>query len=379
MAAGVLDRRSRPSRRRATAAIRRIGHARATTRAPQCRPTWCSKVSTIESARRVRRAPSRPAAIRSAQRLRSAVRHLCSCSSSRGVRYGARPGTSCPEARCIPARIDVHYHMLKSGCRGDPHKAGGHWSPCSNGPGLDRQHGSQRHFDRDLSIRTSGVWWGDVDAARKLSLAEQYAAQLVRVILTVSVSLRPCRCDVDGSIAGAYTSTSSVPTGSGAVCMRYVAGDPRFEPVFAGSTGAKRRRTFIRRSRGAVRASCRRSRSRRSSTSSTTRAITNLLFTGTFASSGRALSSHGGGTIPFLAGRIDIAHSNRASKRRSWRRQVHAAPAALRTRHIDERTSARRNAMPPEQLLLGSDYPYVGAEPFSRVWRRRRSIRTNAA
>jgi predicted TIM-barrel fold metal-dependent hydrolase len=115
----------------------------------------------------------------------------------------------------------------------------------------------------------------------------------------------------------------------------------------------------------------------------TTRAVTNMLYSGTFERypSIRFILSHAGGTIPFLAWRIvGAAYLNELKDR---------APKTdgltlLRSLYYDTALSsseyvfaALREFVPTSQVLFGSDYPYVsptliGAETHgldtSRVW-----------
>ena len=97
----------------------------------------------------------------------------------------------------------------------------------------------------------------------------------------------------------------------------------------------------------------------------TTRAVTSLLLSGGFARwrDIRWLFSHGGGTIPMLAGRIDFFHGKA-------RNVAEFAPggieAELRRLHYDTANATHPAAMaallklvPASQVLYGSDYPYV--------------------
>jgi predicted TIM-barrel fold metal-dependent hydrolase len=98
----------------------------------------------------------------------------------------------------------------------------------------------------------------------------------------------------------------------------------------------------------------------------TTRAVVSLLLSGTFARNRniRWLFSHGGGTVPMLAGRIDYFHGNgknaeqyapdgiMAELRRLYydtANATHPAPMAALMKLVD-----------PTQVVYGSDYPYVG-------------------
>jgi len=100
----------------------------------------------------------------------------------------------------------------------------------------------------------------------------------------------------------------------------------------------------------------------------TTRAVTSLLLSGGFARwrDIRWLFSHGGGTIPMLAGRINFFHG-------SARNVAEFAPdgieAELRRLHYDTANATHPAAMaallklvPTSQVLYGSDYPYVAMD-----------------
>jgi predicted TIM-barrel fold metal-dependent hydrolase len=97
----------------------------------------------------------------------------------------------------------------------------------------------------------------------------------------------------------------------------------------------------------------------------TTRAVTSLLLSGTFARHRdiRWLFSHGGGTIPMLAGRINFFHGQAKNV-------AQFAPdgieAELRRLHYDTANATHPASMAallklvePSQVLYGSDYPYV--------------------
>ena len=97
----------------------------------------------------------------------------------------------------------------------------------------------------------------------------------------------------------------------------------------------------------------------------TTRAVTSLLLSGTFARYRdiRWLFSHGGGTIPMLAGRINFFHGN-AKNIAEFAPQ--GIEAELRRLHYDTANATHPASMAallklvePSQVLYGSDYPYV--------------------
>ena len=97
----------------------------------------------------------------------------------------------------------------------------------------------------------------------------------------------------------------------------------------------------------------------------TTRAVTSLLLSGTFARNRaiRWLFSHGGGTVPMLAGRMDYFFAARPDSKT-------IAPdgyeAEFRRLYYDTANATHPSAMasllklvPESQVVFGSDYPYV--------------------
>lgn len=278
-------------------------------------------------------------------------------------------------------RIDVHHHMLPKEwiAAAHDHKAGGSWSPHvlewtpeKSLENMDR-HGISTAI---LGIGLPGVWWGDVDAARKLSRwLNEYAAGLVRkhpgrfgFFATLPMP------DVEGSLAEiAYALDVLGADGIGMLTSydNRWPGDPAFEPVFA-ELGRRGAVTYFH---PTIPACCQGINpdipvATIEYTFDTTRAITNLLFTGTFARHPgvRWIFSHGGGTIPFLAGRIEhIAGSNA----RISARLPDGVEAPLRRLYFELASAtgapalaATRALMPADHLLLGTDFPYVTTAPI---------------
>jgi 6-methylsalicylate decarboxylase len=97
----------------------------------------------------------------------------------------------------------------------------------------------------------------------------------------------------------------------------------------------------------------------------TTRAVVSLLLHGTFAKYRdiKWIFSHGGGTIPMLAGRIDYFHGKQ-SKAREFAPQ--GIEYELRQLYYDTANATHPSSIaalmkliPSSQILYGSDYPYV--------------------
>ncbi len=96
----------------------------------------------------------------------------------------------------------------------------------------------------------------------------------------------------------------------------------------------------------------------------TARAITSLLFSGTFVKFRdiRYLFSHAGGTLPVLAGRI----AQLATPKDRAEKMPMGLEYELQRLHFEVGNSANRSAIaaltnlvPMSQIMLGSDYPYV--------------------
>jgi predicted TIM-barrel fold metal-dependent hydrolase len=103
----------------------------------------------------------------------------------------------------------------------------------------------------------------------------------------------------------------------------------------------------------------------------TTRAIVSLLLHGAFARyrNIRWLFSHGGGTLPYLIGRITGRYDSAAGRDKLAAKRAEFAPdgieAELKKLYFDTanalhpaQLAALRAFMPPTQLTFGSDYPY---------------------
>jgi predicted TIM-barrel fold metal-dependent hydrolase len=97
----------------------------------------------------------------------------------------------------------------------------------------------------------------------------------------------------------------------------------------------------------------------------TTRAVVSLLLSGTFARSRdtRFLFSHGGGTIPMLAGRINFFHGQAKNVDQF---APDGIEAELRRLYYDTANATHPASMaallklvPSSQVVYGSDYPYV--------------------
>jgi len=103
----------------------------------------------------------------------------------------------------------------------------------------------------------------------------------------------------------------------------------------------------------------------------TTRTIVSLMLSGTFARLRdiKWIFSHGGGTIPFLAGRIEAFYDAKARGPNGF--APDGIEAELRRLHYDTANATHAAAMaallkvvPVSQVTYGSDYPYF---PLSQI------------
>jgi 6-methylsalicylate decarboxylase len=275
-------------------------------------------------------------------------------------------------------RIDVHHHILPPDyvrAAGDerigPLIVSGKtpvWTPQHSIEAMDR-NGIARAV---TSMSAPGMWFGDTEATRKLTRhCNDYAAQMRldhpgRFGLFGSLPLP----DIDGSLREiAYVLDELKAEGVGLLTNydgRYP-GDPAFAPVFEELNR-----------RGAVvyfhpaQAPCCHGHGLGLGIPAatldfpfdTTKAVTSLLFSGTFARCRaiRFIFSHAGGTIPFLAERIA-----RLEARPEFRAAVpDGVMFELQRLFYDTALSANRLAfsallklVASEQVLFGSDYPFA--------------------
>jgi predicted TIM-barrel fold metal-dependent hydrolase len=277
----------------------------------------------------------------------------------------------------MPAhRIDVHHHILPPSyvrAVGDdrigPLIVAGktpEWTPQHSIEAMDR-NGIEKAI---TSISAPGLWFGDIDATRRLTReCNNYAAQIRldhpgRFGVFASLPLP----DVEGSLREIGYALDELKADGIGLLTNYdgrYPGDPEFAPVF----------DELNR-RGAVvyfhptGAPCCHMHAIGVPAATlefpfdTTKAVTNLLFSGTFARcrNVRFIFSHAGGTVPFLAERIA-----RLEARPEFRASVpNGVMFELKRLFFDTALSANQLAfsallklVAPEQVLFGSDYPFA--------------------
>jgi predicted TIM-barrel fold metal-dependent hydrolase len=221
------------------------------------------------------------------------------------------------------------------------------------------------------SISTPGIWFGDVAAARSLARAcNEYAAGMARDYPGRFGNFAAIPLpDVEGSleeIAYAFDVLGADGIGLLTSYEDRWPGDPAFAAVF---DELERRRAVVY-VHPTSPACCRNlipgiPPALTEFLFDTTRAITSLLFGGTFARcpNVRFIFSHGGGTMTVLSARIDAFGKRHAELAD---RIPGGALAALQRQYYDIANSTNPPAfaaiaalLPVSQLLFGSDFPYV--------------------
>jgi predicted TIM-barrel fold metal-dependent hydrolase len=222
-----------------------------------------------------------------------------------------------------------------------------------------------------VSISPPGIWFGDVQSARALARkCNEYAAQLVRDYpgrfgFFASAPLP----DTEGSLKEiAYA--LDVLKGDGIIFLTSYGdkwpGDPAYAPVF---DELNRRKALVFFHPAAPNC-CRNLLPNippvfTELPHDTTRAITSLLFSGSFARfrDVRFIFSQAGGTVPMLAGRL--THYS-AEMKDLVAKIPNGVEFELKRLYYDIASSANPPAMaalmklvPTSQILFGGDYPYV--------------------
>jgi predicted TIM-barrel fold metal-dependent hydrolase len=278
------------------------------------------------------------------------------------------------QAPALPGRcIDVHHHFAPpawvTAVRGRPllQPANTMWTPEKSIEDLDRAGAAAAV----VSITNPGLWFGDIAATRRLARAcNDYGAKLVRDYPTrfglfAAVPLPDVEATLT-EIAYAYDTLKvdgiALLTSYGDVWL----GHPMFRPVME---ELHRRRAVVHVHPTA--ANCCKNLDYAQGVApgameygtDTTRAIMGVAFSGDVARfpNIRFIWSHGGGTVPFLAGRID--NSSAANKERV----PDGFMAELKRFFYDTAGAANTGAMAsllqlvsPSQILFGTDFPPGG-------------------
>jgi len=291
---------------------------------------------------------------------------------------GSRLPALTPRLGSKPELIDVHHHILPPvylALARDRIIAQGQgylpatvlqWTPDTTLAEMDRMGVSTAI----VSISTPGVWFGDVDADRRLAReCNQYAASLVRnhpgrFGFFAAVPLP----DTEGSLREIAHALDVLEADGIGLMTSYGdrwPGDPTFAPVFE----ELNRRSAVVYVHPTGPHCCRElipsvPYVMTELPHDTTRAITSLLFAGAFARfrNIRFIFSHAGGTLPMVAGRI--ARQGKAIPELAAK-VPNGVEYELKRLYYEIAGSANRpaiaaltNLVPTSQILFGSDYPW---------------------
>jgi predicted TIM-barrel fold metal-dependent hydrolase len=286
--------------------------------------------------------------------------------------------------------IDVHHHFAPPAYvaenRNRVSPAALDWTPQKALDAMD----TEGVATAVLSLALPGVWFGDTDAARRMSrLCNDYAADLARShpgrfglfpvipLPDIDGSLREIEYAFDVLKASGIGIVTNYSDASGSKWL----GNPAFTPVFE-ELNRRKAVVFVH---PIVASCCQKLLPDVSPLVSeipqdTTRAITNMLFTGTFSRFReiRFIFSHGGGDVPMVMGRLhDYAPKNIAETapdgidyelaRLYYDIAGTAYPPAI---------AALTKLVPVSQILFGSDNPFV---PLQETARRMKELGLSAA
>ncbi len=275
----------------------------------------------------------------------------------------------------VPLRIDVHHHILPPGYTAEvgdsrigPLIVAGRtpdWSPARSLEAMDR-NGIATAV---TSISAPGLWFGDVQATRKLArYCNEYAATMRRdhpgrFGFFASLPLP----DIDASLAEIEYGLDVLRADGIGLLTNYdgrYPGDEAFAPVF----DELNRRGAIVYFHPAAAPCCSCLPEIPAATLDfpfdTTRAVTSLLYSGALSRFRRIrfIFSHAGGTVPFLAQRIA-----RLAVKPEFKRHVpDGVVTELQRLFYDTALSANLftfrsllQLVSPAQVLFGSDYPFA--------------------
>ena len=274
-----------------------------------------------------------------------------------------------------PYRVDVHHHILppKYVAEVGPSRIGPlivagttpEWSPAQSIEAMDRNG----IVTAVTSISAPGLWFGDAKAARDLARhCNDYAASMRqahpgRFGVFASLPLP----DIDASLEEIAYAMDTLHADAIGLLTNYggrYPGDAAFAPVF---DELDRRGAVVYFHPAAAPCSTCLPEIPAATLDfpfDTTRAVTSLLYSGTFARCRniRFIFSHAGGTIPFLAERIA-----RLAVRPEYKKHVpDGVIAELKRLYYDTALSANRSTfrslmhlVPASQVLFGSDYPFA--------------------
>lgn len=275
-------------------------------------------------------------------------------------------------------RIDVHHHFLPQKYMAEEHERIVGVTHNLSGNALLKWTPQQALDEMDAngvalsfaSISTPGVWFGDVAAARRLSRGwNEFAAEAIRDhpgrFGLFAVVAPP---DTEGALKEIEYALDTLKADGIGLLSNYdgkLLGDKSFVPVLE----ELNRRKAIVYVHPTFSPCCSTlipglQAQRVEFPLDTTRTITSMLFTGTFARLPdiRWIFSHGGGALPFLEGRIsemdglkEVAARNPKGTVYEMKKLYYHTASAVSKPAL----AAMMAFIPPSHILFGSDYPFV--------------------
>ena len=292
----------------------------------------------------------------------------------------ATPATP-PLDRADARRINVHHHFLPPAYM----KAVEDHLP----PGRGRQRAADWTPERDIaemdaagielalgSISIPGVWFGDIGLARRLMrLWNEFAANVVRdhprrfgFFATIAPP------DVEGALREVEYALDVLRADGVALMSSYDGrwlGDDAFRPLMR-ELDRRNATAFVHpagvgedQTPPGVKAHV------LEGPFDTTRTIASLLKNGTFASCPgiRFIFAHGGGAMPFLAGRLAaLTDGSAAMAPENIRRQLSRLYFDTALSINEPALAALTKFSPPSQILLGTDSPIIPARAEIAAW-----------
>ena len=293
--------------------------------------------------------------------------------ASTGLIARAMPALAQPPR---PALIDVHHHIVPpfylTENRGPLARLGGQinpaWTNWEPGKALDAMD-EHDVATAVLSLSMPGVWFGDAEAARSTARrSNEYAAELAkshpRRFGQFAVIPLP---DPDGSMSEVEYALDVLKADGIGLLTSYDGkwlGDQTYSPVFE----ELNRRKCVVFVHPTVPGCCQTlipgvTPLIAEVPQDTTRAIANLLFTGSFSrfSDIRFIFTHAGGTVPMVADRMQ-----QYGPKSFTEKGPHAVEDELKRLHYDiagtafaPAIAALKALVPTTQILFGSDNPFV--------------------
>ena len=287
-----------------------------------------------------------------------------------------------------PHRIDTHHHILPpkwlaeererilADAQAIPVEQQLGWTPQGAVEAMDAA-GTATAI---ISVSTPGVWFGNAEQARRLArIVNEYGAQMCRDYkgrfgMFAALPLP----DVEGSLKEIEYALDVLKLDGIGLLTSYGdtwPGNPKYAPVFE---ELNRRKSVVYFHPTAPTCCSHLVPGISTATiefpTDSTRCIVDLLYGGTFTRCPdlRFIFSHGGGTLPMLAGRVE-GSLTRPFAREAAQRNPKGALHEFRKLYYDVASTTNPTALgalmslaPITQILFGSDYPFWAIDTFAK-------------